>query len=220
MQADGRTYTVTLREGLHWSDGHPLTTDDVVFTYALMVDAEYEKLGSPYRGALTGLLADVSAENARTVTFRTREEYAPFLVAHGQYGILPHRLLGDLTPAALAAGELDALPTVVSGVFSPVYRTPGEEIVFARNPLYHRGPSRLDEFVYRVFPNGMAVADALGRGEVDVGLIDPSRLAELTDLDTLDDSSNERDNQGSLRLVQPSGSSGGPRLARGRPRPP
>ncbi|MBO4209060.1 peptide ABC transporter substrate-binding protein [Micromonospora echinofusca] len=179
---DGRTYRFTLREGLRWSDGHPLTAADVVFTYGLMTDPAYEALGSPHRGELTRHLAEVTAPDPRTVVFRTRTVHAPFLVAHGQHGILPAHVLAGTDPAALASAGFNDLPTVVNGVFTVAARTPGEEIRFARNPHYHRGPSRLDGFVYRIFPNGLAVAEALRAGTVDVGLIDPSRLADLAGL--------------------------------------
>ena len=36
--ADGLTYTFTIRDGLTWSDGHPLTSDDFEFSYRVMMD--------------------------------------------------------------------------------------------------------------------------------------------------------------------------------------
>ncbi|MEV0392228.1 peptide ABC transporter substrate-binding protein [Polymorphospora rubra] len=186
VAADGRTYRFTLRDGLRWSDGTPLTAEDVVFTYRLMTAPEYGDLPSPHRGELTRHLAEVSAVDARTVVFRTHREYAPFLTAQAQHGILPRHVLPEPTAEAVATSDAyNTAPAVVSGVFAVTDRTP-EEIRFARNPNYHRGPSQLDGFVYRIFPTGLAVADALRAGTVDVGLVDPSRLGELAGVPHLD----------------------------------
>ncbi|WP_242910552.1 peptide ABC transporter substrate-binding protein [Actinomadura terrae] len=173
VEPDGRTYVFTLKDGLRWSDGSPLTSRDVVFTYGLL-------------GEGIGRLEEVSAPDDRHVVLRTTKPHAPFLVTHGQYGILPAHVLGDVAADRLADAPFNALPDVVSGVFAPVRRTAGEEIVFRRNRSFHRGPCRLEEFVYRVFPDGAAVADGLASGEVDVGLIDPFRMAELEAVPALD----------------------------------
>ena len=61
VSSDGLTYTFTLRKGVNWSDGKPLTSDDVVFTYNLMLDPAYKAVRSPYRGDLETNVASVQA---------------------------------------------------------------------------------------------------------------------------------------------------------------
>src|SRR5438552_7832760 len=46
----GQTYTFKLRNGLKWSDGRALTSDDVKFTYQLAYDPKYADVSSPRRG--------------------------------------------------------------------------------------------------------------------------------------------------------------------------
>jgi peptide/nickel transport system substrate-binding protein len=49
VSADGRHYTVTLRDGLHFSDGAPISADDVVFSFRVYLD---ERVNSPQRDVL------------------------------------------------------------------------------------------------------------------------------------------------------------------------
>src|SRR5258708_32051875 len=56
---DGLTYKFTLRDNLKFSDGQPLTADDVVFTYQLAYDPKYKDVSSPRRGDLQKYIASV-----------------------------------------------------------------------------------------------------------------------------------------------------------------
>src|SRR5437763_1272245 len=47
--SDGTTYTFKLRPNLKWSDGQPLTSDDVLFTFNLMFAPEFKDVNSPRR---------------------------------------------------------------------------------------------------------------------------------------------------------------------------
>src|SRR5712691_10062801 len=64
--SDGLTYKFTLRDNLKFSDGQPLTADDVVFTYQLAYDAKYKDVSSPRRGDLQKYIASVTAPDLKT----------------------------------------------------------------------------------------------------------------------------------------------------------
>src|SRR4051812_40455980 len=53
-------YIFKLRTGLKWSDGQPLTADDVVFTYNLMFSPKYVDFSSAYRGDATQHIKSVN----------------------------------------------------------------------------------------------------------------------------------------------------------------
>src|SRR5215472_14419303 len=53
VSSDGKTYTFKLRPNLKWSDGQPLTSDDVLFTFNMMFAPEYKAVNSPRRSDLT-----------------------------------------------------------------------------------------------------------------------------------------------------------------------
>jgi peptide/nickel transport system substrate-binding protein len=182
ISPDGTTYTFRLRPGLRWSDGHPLTAEDVAFTYRLMLDPRYQDLGSPWRADLTLHLETVAALDARTVVFRTRGVYAPFLPLHAQHGIVPEHVLGGRSVAEIEATGFDLAPAVVNGSFRFLGRGQGGEIVLARNPAYHGPRPHLDRYVYRVLTDARTLVGELAGGRVDLaGQIDPSLWQELAD---------------------------------------
>ena len=77
----GTRYVFKLRPNGKWSDGTPLTADDVVFTYDLMFSPAYKAFTTAYRGDLESHLKSVRAIDAHTVEFVTKGVYAPFLIA-------------------------------------------------------------------------------------------------------------------------------------------
>jgi len=182
VSSDATTYTFHLRRGLRWSDGSPLTGEDVVFTYQLMFAPQYEDLRSPWRTDLLLHLEEVTSPDPLTVIFRTRGVYAPFLALHAQHGIVPKHVLGGLSGAAIESSDFDRAPAVVNGAFRFVSWDPGQEVVLARNDAYHGPRARLDRYVYRVLPDAAALAEALVGGQIDLaGQIDPALWQELAD---------------------------------------
>ena len=63
-------------EDVHWSDGGPLTADDVVFTYRLIYNPAYRVVRSRYRGNLEEYLEGDTSRNGQAVVVRSRCVYA------------------------------------------------------------------------------------------------------------------------------------------------
>jgi peptide/nickel transport system substrate-binding protein len=99
--------------------------------------------------------------------------------------VLPSHVLGGLSAGELAQSPFNTAPDVVSGMFRLSRWDRGKQLVFTGSGHHHRGRPRLASFVYRVMRDGTEVADALRDGEVDAGIVDPSRLAELSNVDHL-----------------------------------
>jgi peptide/nickel transport system substrate-binding protein len=177
--ADGLTYTFKLRPNLKWSDGQPITADDVVFTYKLMYDAAYKDYASPRRGDLEKYVASVTAPDPQTVVIQTTQVFAPFLGAHCQYGILPKHVLGNLSGKEMNTADFNSAPTVVNGPFKFVKWDKGQQVTLARNDNYWAGAPYLDQYVYKVVPDSVAVTNQLKTGEIDIGPVDPSQFDAL-----------------------------------------
>lgn len=177
--SDGLTYEFKLRQNVKWSDGTPLTSDDVMFTYNLIFSPDYAAVASPRRGDFTGHVASITAPDKYTFVIKTKAPYAPLLVTHGQYGIMPKHVLGTLPAAGINTADYNSAPTVSNGAFKFVKWDKGAQVVLAKNPDYYRGAPHLDQFVYKVVPSTTAVADQLKTGEIDAGQIDPSQVAEM-----------------------------------------
>jgi peptide/nickel transport system substrate-binding protein len=177
--SDQNTYEFKLKPNLKWSDGRPLTSDDVLFTYNLIFAPQYQGVNSPRRGDFTQHVASISAPDPQTFVIKTKKPYAPLLVSHGSYGIMPKHVLGSLPPAAINTADFNTGPTVVNGAFKFVRWDRGSKVVFERNPSYYAGAARLDGFVFKVVPNAVAVANQLKTGEIDAGQIDSSQLVAI-----------------------------------------
>jgi peptide/nickel transport system substrate-binding protein len=173
--SDGLTYTFKLRSGLKWSDGQPLTADDVVFTYQLAYDPQYKDFASPRRGDLSKYIASVTAPDPQTVVITTTQVFAPFLVSHGQYGILPKHVLGTLSGKDMNTADFNKAPTVANGAFKFVSWQSGQQVTLERNPNYWAGPALLDQYIYKVLPDSTTVANQLKTGEIDIGPVDPAQ---------------------------------------------
>jgi peptide/nickel transport system substrate-binding protein len=137
----------TLREGLKWSDGEPLTADDVVFSYN---DIYMNKdLPTGYQDLLkigqSGKFPTVRKLNQRQVEFISPEPFAPFLRITG-IGIMPaHALRKTITERDqngnlkfLSTWRTDTPPSEIIGNGSYVIERyiPSERLVFRRNPYY------------------------------------------------------------------------------------
>ena len=91
--ADGKTWTLTLRKNLRWSDGQPLTADDVAFTWN---DVIYNpKIVNPTRDTfiVEGKNFTVTKLDDLTVQVVTPEVFAPFLMEFGTVSIMPKHVL-------------------------------------------------------------------------------------------------------------------------------
>jgi len=132
---DGRTLTIHLRPEAAWSDGQPLTVDDLIFTYQMAV-AEGNGVTSrfPYTA-----VESITSPDAHTLQVRFRQPFAPWPSTLFPY-VLPRHIL---EPVFAREGSLDRavwnrLPTVGSGPFVLVGADDGEW-VFEANQHYWRG---------------------------------------------------------------------------------
>ena len=143
VEPDGKTWTFELRKGLRWSDGEPLTADDVVFTFNEVLDDPDCNLTS-YELFRTGEQKILAARvDELTVRVITPEVFAPFLDYVASLPILPsHILSGPVRQKTFAAAYLatNAADKIVGcGPFrvKQVQLGPSEKfILLERNPEY------------------------------------------------------------------------------------
>ena len=154
----GLAYTLKLRPNLTFSDGRPLTADDVVFSlaasYAVPITADSLQID--------GKRLTMAAVDPRTVTLTLPVKYAPGLRILNNLWILPrHKLEPALKAGTLAsAWGLATPPEEMAGLgpFVLSQYVAGQRIVFARNPRYWRTDAKgvalpyLDRLVLEVIP--------------------------------------------------------------------
>jgi peptide/nickel transport system substrate-binding protein len=175
--SDAKTYVFKLRKDLKWSDGKPITSDDVVFTFKTIFDPAYKDFSSFIRGQAERTIASVDATDANTVTIVTKDPNAAFLSNFGILRVLPKHILGSLSAKELNTTDFNSAPTVASGPFKFAKWDKGQEVRLVRNESYWRGPTNVDTYVRKVLGTDDKIATAVKLGEVDMAKIPPSQLS-------------------------------------------
>lgn len=184
---DGRTWTFALRKGLQWSDGAPLTADDVVFTFKLIYD---KKIPNSLQDVLTvaGKPIAVTKVNELTVQFRTAEPFGPFLRQIG-VGILPRHKL----EAPYLAGKFNETWTVKTppkelvgtGAYIMTEYLPAQRITYLKNAHYWKTDLKGQRLPYilrivmTIVPDQNALRLLFQQGSTDSYGIRPREYAEF-----------------------------------------
>lgn len=141
---DRMTYTVTLRKGLKWSDGKPLTSKDVVFTWNEITRRGLGNASNRDVVLVDGKFPEVKALDELTIQFKTAKPFAPFLRFLGE-GIAPEHVLKSVVAKGDAAfsafmGVADAAKApekfVSGGMWLLESYDPRQKAVFKRNPNF------------------------------------------------------------------------------------
>ena len=172
VSPDGRSYAFTLRPNARWSDGTPVTADDVVFTVRTVQDPQFP--GALLNQSWKDIIA--TAVDANHVRFALPGHNAGFLANLELLDIVPAHLLAGKTMVELASASPNLNP-VGSGPFRMVAHL-GDRIQLERNPYAWRRPW-LDSYMIRSFPSQAAALDALDRGQIDgLANLTPSGAAQ------------------------------------------
>ena len=171
VSEDEQTIVITLKEGLKWSDGEPLTVDDVVFSYneIYLNDKIPSSLKDILRIGKSGALPTVKKIDNLRVEFSTPEPFAPFVRYAGGLTILPAHALKESVRTTNSEGELNYLTKwgtdtpVTEIVGNGMYRiksyAPNQRIILEKNPFYWRQDNQgnnlpyIENIVWQVIEN-------------------------------------------------------------------
>jgi peptide/nickel transport system substrate-binding protein len=178
--ADSKTWTFKLRKNLRWSDGEPLTADDVVFTWNEVI--YNPKIDNVTRDGFIvgGKKFTVTKVDDLTVQVVTPDVYAPFLEAFGAgVPIMPKHVLAksvaDGTFTSAYGINWNPKDVVCSGPFVIKEYKPAQYVLLERNPYFcevDRKGQRLpyfDNIIYTVVPdlNAMSLRFLSGESDMD-----------------------------------------------------
>lgn len=200
---DGRTITLTLRDGVTFSDGAPFTAADVLFTFQALYDpAVASSLASGV--AVQRKPLQVSAPDARTVVVTMPAPFTPGVALLDNVPILPKHLLQPALDAHTfgTAWGVTTAPAAMAGLgpFVIAEYVAGQRMTFARNPRYWRKDASGTQLPYldRVVMEFVSGQDAemlrLQAGTVDLMTVADVRPEDLAALRRLRD-------QGAMQLI-------------------
>lgn len=160
VSPDNLTYTLKLRAGLVYSDGSPLTAEDVAFTLTVLHDPTYDGEtditpaaiagGAEYKAGKADTISGLKVIDAQTIQITTTSPGAktPYLIGGP---VLSKAHYGQ----GFARGKLDGIRAFGNdplGAGSYVFDKyiPGQEVRFHANPNYFRGKPAVEHFIYRI----------------------------------------------------------------------
>ena len=168
------TVSYQLRAGLQWSDGQPLTAQDVAFTLKVI-------RGSPPGNALNSegysTIQDLQVQGPLRFTISFNRIYPQYLDLFP--AILPQHRLDSVPTASLAQNSYWAHPDVVSGPYRISELVPDDHVGLLRNEAWTQGRAgrrpHLDAILFRIYPEAGQLIDAMRRGQVDLALEIPDQ---------------------------------------------
>lgn len=189
IEPDGRTFTFYLRKGLQWSDGEPVTADDVIFTFQVLYDPN---IPNPAADILRfdGKPIAVAKIDDRTVRMVCPIKFARFLQDAAGTAILPKHVLEPFYKNGSfnsTWGVNVKLSTIVgTGPFIVTEFKSGERVILRKNPYYWKVDAAgqrlpyLDYFVFAIVPTADTAVLKFKVGELDLVDYGP-RLARFVD---------------------------------------
>lgn len=168
VSADSLTYTVKIRQDAKWSDGTPITADDVVMTDRIQANPKLDTDATYDWTPLTDPVTGITKVDTYTIKYTLTAPFAPFLATNLVGYIAPAEVYGKIDPAKMRNDPTNSAPTVTGGPFLFVGRTVGQEIDGKANPTYYLGRPHFDKLVIKVFTDITAETQALGTGDINM----------------------------------------------------
>ena len=167
MSTDGKTYDITLKSGISWSDGVALTADDIVYTFELLQNPE---TGSPLYETFQGV--EVKKISDTTVRFTLKQAFAPFLQSL-TVGILPEHIWQNADkPGNLRLTSNNLQPHVTSGAWKfdhLVKASDGtvQSYILERNENYYGQKPFFKTLAFSFFPDITQATQKIHNQDVD-----------------------------------------------------
>lgn len=197
ISADKQRIIFTLRSGLKWSDGEPLTAEDVVFTFNDVYLNERVSTDAidVFRIGKSRALPKVRLISDRQVEFSVPEPFAPFLRLAGGSAVLPKHALSkavyknrpDGRPEFLSTWgtDTDLAKVIVNGPYKLESYTPSQRVTFRRNPYYWRNDASgrpqpyIDRIVWQIVESPDTALIQFRSKGLDILEIGPTSFALL-----------------------------------------
>lgn len=180
---DDLTVDVKIRTGHTFSDGVPVTAEDVKFTFEYLKEWE-----SAYFTKYLEKIESVTIPEDGTIRFTLSEPYAPFIMnTLGQVYVLPQHIWGTIVEDLGIARPQDFanLDPVGSGAYSVKYRKEGQEMYLSARKDHFGQPQ--SDILRIIYGSSEVVMQSLRKGEIDISFqpVLPTTIGEYEGLDNI-----------------------------------
>ncbi|HEX6472405.1 MAG TPA: ABC transporter substrate-binding protein [Streptosporangiaceae bacterium] len=180
---DPKTFKCTLKSGLKFSNGDPLTSQDVKFSYDRLIAINDPNgtasaiYGTAGKGGKADPEATVEAPDPQTVIFHLKAPDAtwPVKLTYSASGIVDHAVFP-------ADKKLDDTKVIGSGPYKLTKFQKGQQAVFEANPNYSGDTKpKVPNVIVRYYQQSSALKLAIEQGEVDVAYrsLSPTEIKSL-----------------------------------------
>lgn len=185
ISVDGLQYNFTLREGVTWHDGEPLTTADILFTVDLMRNPQ---LPIPEDVRALWESVQVSAFDDTHIQFLLPTPFAPFM-DYLSFGVLPQHVLGEMDAATLLNAPFNLQP-IGSGPYQfGELLTENDQVTGVVLNVwedYYQERAFIDQIVFRYYGTSAAAYAAYQQGDLlGISFVDAQTLPQVLDDPTL-----------------------------------
>lgn len=192
VNLDSSFITIDLRDNIFWSDGKPITVDDIIFSFDVYSDP---KVNSRLYGLFENFYTDKdlhidagktfkkNSEKSLTIFFKDSKQFS-FLDIN--FAILPAHSYNGISRDDIATAEINFMP-VTSGPFK-LHRWERDQKVhlIADSSSYLFNEHNVQELIFKIVPDDFSLFTQLKTGEVDlIENMEAERVKELNKLEQL-----------------------------------
>ncbi len=206
---DNQNFVIKLNQKAKWTDGQPVTAEDILFTLQLMANPKVTSRGIQPLSVITGLdeqgrlpegqtdIQGIKIVDPHTLTVHTKFPVDPTFLKEKlgvEIWFLPKHVLKDVEPEKLHQHPFMQKPNVTDGPFRVTELLKDQYVAFSPNKDYYRGKPKLDKLFFKVMPASNLVAQ-LQTGEIQMNFPAIGKIA-VEDFEKVKNMSNVRTIQG------------------------
>lgn len=163
---DNLNILVTLREGMKWHDGQPVTVEDVKFSFEAPKSGE-----APMYAKFVAAIENIEIVDERTVRFTLNRPWVAFETASlAKLNLIPKHIwepiLADLAGSDANAESYQEEVPIGSGPYRFVAWQPGESVILEANPD-HFQPPKAEKWILRIIPTQESALGQIQTGELN-----------------------------------------------------
>ncbi|WP_369711655.1 oligopeptide ABC transporter substrate-binding protein [Leptotrichia sp. HSP-334] len=188
VDAKNKKATIKIKDGIKWSDGVPLTADDIIYAYEVLgskdytgirYTKEYQKVigMNDYHSGKSKTISGVKKIDDKTVEISFSEMgQSIFSGGNGlMVNALPKHYLKDVPIKNLVSSDKIRTKPVTLGPYNLVKISRGESMEFVANPYYYKGKPKIKKAILQVV-NPQSIVAALKAGKYDYVMEMPDSL--------------------------------------------